>query len=174
MTTGQLIVIALRLVVPLLILKRPLVGGVVAMLLDALDVVIVELFGEGGMGQQYHTIDKMLDLYYLALEFWVALSWVEHIPRLTAIGLFSWRVVGVIAFELTQIRATLFVFPNLFEHWFLFYLVRCRFFPNLPLNTWKQTIIWLVVLYIPKLGQEYLLHVAEAQPWHWLKGTLGI
>jgi hypothetical protein len=173
-TTGQLFVIAMRLVIPLLILKRPLVGGVIAMLLDALDVVIVEVFGEGGMGPHYHNIDKVLDLYYLALELWVALSWIERIPRLTAIGLFAYRVVGVIAFELTQIRATLFIFPNLFEHWFLFYLARNRFFPNLKLNSWKQTAIWLVVLYIPKLAQEYLLHVAEAQPWDWIKGILGI
>lgn len=174
MTTGQIFVIAMRLVIPLLILKRPLVGGVVAMLLDALDVVIVELFGEGGMGPHYHNIDKVLDLYYLALELWVALSWIERIPRLTAIGLFVYRVIGVIIFELTHIRATLFIFPNLFEHWFLFYLVRNRFFPGLQLNTWKQTAIWLVILYIPKLAQEYMLHIAEAQPWDWIKGIIGI
>jgi len=30
------------------------------------------------------------------------------------------------------------------------------------------------VLYIPKLAQEYLLHVAQAQPWDWIKRTLGL
>jgi hypothetical protein len=174
MTTGQIIVIALRIVVPLMILKRPLAGGIVAMLLDALDVVIVEWFGDGGMGSHYHSIDKVLDLYYLGLEAWVALSWTERIPRLTAIGLFVYRVIGVIVFELTDSRAVLFIFPNLFEHWFLFYLIRNRFFPGLKLDTWKQTITWLVILYIPKLGQEYLLHVAEAQPWDWIKRQLGL
>jgi len=174
MTTGQIIVIALRIVVPLLILKRPLVGGIAAMLLDALDVVIVEWFGEGGMGPHYHSIDKVLDLYYLGLEAWVARTWTERIPRVTAIGLFLYRLVGVIIFELTDARAVLFLFPNLFENWFLFYLIRCRFFPGLGLDTWRQTITWLVVLYIPKLGQEYLLHVAEAQPWDWIKGKLGL
>jgi hypothetical protein len=169
MTTGQMIVIALRIVVPLLILKRPLVGGIIAMLLDGLDVVIVEWFGTGGMGPHYHNIDKVLDLYYLGLEAWVARSWTERIPRVTAIGLFLYRLVGVILFELTSARWMLFVFPNLFEHWFLFYLLRNRFFPGLTLNTWRQTITWLVILYIPKLGQEYLLHVAEAQPWDWIK-----
>jgi hypothetical protein len=174
MTTGQIIVIALRIVVPLMILKRPLAGGIVAMLLDALDVVIVEWFGDGGMGSHYHSIDKVLDLYYLGLEAWVAHSWIERIPRLTAIGLFIYRVIGVIVFELTDSRAVLFIFPNLFEHWFLFYLIRNRFFPGLKLDTWKQTITWLVILYIPKLGQEYLLHVAEAQPWDWIKRQLGL
>ena len=174
MTTGQLFVIGLRLVLPLLILKRPLLGGVLAMLLDALDVVIVELFGEGGMGPYYQNIDKLLDLYYLSLEFWVALSWIERIPRLTAIGLFAWRFVGVVIFELTRFRALLFIFPNLFEHWFLFYLIRNRFFPNVKLNTWTQTTVWLLILYIPKMVQEYTLHIAEAQPWDWIKGVLGI
>jgi hypothetical protein len=174
MTTGQVIVIALRVVVPLLILRRPLIGGIAAMLLDALDVVIVEWFGDGGMGSHYHSIDKVLDLYYLGLEAWVARTWTERIPRLTATGLFLYRLLGVVIFELTHVRAALFAFPNLFEHWFLFYLLRCRFFPGLGLDTWRQTIIWLVILYIPKLGQEYLLHVAEAQPWDWIKRRLGL
>jgi hypothetical protein len=169
MTTGQIIVIALRIVVPLLILKRPLAGGIIAMLLDGLDVVIVEWFGTGGMGPHYHNIDKVLDLYYLGLEAWVARSWTERIPRVTAIGLFLYRLAGVILFELTSARWMLFVFPNLFEHWFLFYLLRNRFFPGVKLDTWRQTITWLVILYVPKLGQEYLLHVAEAQPWDWIK-----
>jgi hypothetical protein len=107
MTAGQVFVIAMRLVIPLLILKRPLVGGVAAMLLDALDVVIVEFFGEGGMGPHYHNIDKVLDLYYLALELWVALSWVERIPRLTAIGLFVYRVIGVVIFEPLRLSQSL-------------------------------------------------------------------
>ena len=174
MTTGQIVVITMRIVIPLMILKRPLAGGIIAMLLDAFDVVIVELFGEGGMGEHYHSIDKILDLYHLTLELIVALSWVQRIPRLTAVGLYVYRLAGVILFELTQVRAVLFLFPNLFEHWFLFYLIRNRFFPNIRLDTWRQTIVWLVILYIPKLGQEYLLHVAEAQPWDWVKNLLGI
>jgi hypothetical protein len=167
-------VICLRLIVPLLILKKPLAGGLIAMALDALDVVIVELFGPGGMGDHYHSIDKVLDLYYLGLEAWVALRWVERLPRLTALWLFAYRVAGVIAFELTQWRAALFIFPNLFEHWFLFYLIRNKWFPQLRLNTWRQVALWLFILYIPKLGQEYLLHVAEAQPWNWIKETFGL
>ncbi len=173
-TTGQLVVIGLRLVVPLLILKRPLAGGIIAMLLDALDVVIVEWFGPGGMGDHYHSIDKVLDLYYLGLEAWVALSWTERLPRLTAISLFVYRVAGVIVFELTNWRPALFLFPNLFEHWFLFVLVRNKWFPNLRLDSWGRIALWLVILYIPKLGQEYLLHVAEAQPWDWIKSTFGL
>jgi hypothetical protein len=174
MTDGQMFVVALRVVLPLLILRKPLVGGIMAMLLDAFDVVIVELFGPGGMGDHYHSIDKVLDLHYLGIEAWVALSWSERVPRISAIALFLYRVAGVVIFELTQWRLALFIFPNLIEHWFLFYLIRCRFFPGLNLNAGKNTIMWLAILYIPKLAQEYLLHVAQAQPWDWAKGVLGI
>jgi hypothetical protein len=42
------------------------------------------------------------------------------------------------------------------------------------MNAWKNVILWLAILYIPKLAQEYLLHVAQAQPWDCVKGVLGI
>jgi hypothetical protein len=172
-TTGQIIIIALRIVVPLLILRRPLTGGIIAMALDGLDVVLVELISDGGMGAHYHSIDKILDLWYLGLEAWVAWHWRARIPRLVATSLFAWRVIGVILFELTDARWLLFVFPNLFEHWFLFVLIVWRWFPRVKLDTWRQAFTWLAILYIPKLGQEYLLHVAEAQPWDWIKTQFG-
>lgn len=174
MTEGQLIVIGLRLIVPLMILWRPLPGSIIAMLLDAFDVVIVEFFGEGGMGPHYHNIDKALDLYYLALQAWVAWGWSDRRLRLVAITLFVYRLIGVVIFEFTGWRGTMFVFPNLFEHWFLFVLIRNRFFPGLALDSWKRIFGWLVILYIPKAAQEYLLHVAQAQPWDWIKSQLGI
>ena len=174
MTTGQLVVIGLRLIVPLLILRKPLAGGIAALLLDALDVVIVEFFGPGGMGSQYHSLDKVLDVYYLGLEAFVSLSWIERIPRLISVTLFVYRVVGVALFELTDWRPLLFIFPNLFENWFLFVLIVWTFFPAVRLGAWRRCLTWLLVLYIPKLGQEYLLHVAEAQPWSWFKDTFGL
>jgi hypothetical protein len=174
MTTGQIVVISLRVIVPLLILKKPLAGGIAALLLDAVDVMIVELFGPGGMGPHYHNLDKVLDLYYLSLEAYVSLGWTARIPRLISLSLFGYRLIGVVLFELSGWRPILFLFPNLFENWFLFVLVVWKFFPNLRLETWRQCLPWLFVLYLPKLAQEYLLHVAEAQPWSWLKSQLGL
>ena len=174
MTAGQIFVIALRIAMPLLILRRPLAGGLVAMALDALDVVVVEAFGSGGMGSHYHSIDKGLDLYYLGLEAWVSLSWAERVPRTISLVLFAVRVVGVAAFELTGWRPLLFIFPNLFENWFLFVLIVARFIPRLRLRTWRQCSVWLIALCVPKLGQEYLLHVAGARPWDWIKGIVGL
>lgn len=174
MTEGQMIVIGMRLVIPLLILWRPLPGSIIAMLLDAFDVVIVEFFGSGGMGDHYHSIDKLLDLYYLSLQAFVAWSWTDRRLRLVALALFFYRLVGVAIFEITGWRPTMFIFPNLFEHWFLFVLIRNRFFPGIRLDSWKHIAGWLIVLYIPKIVQEYILHVAQAQPWGWIKEQLGL
>jgi hypothetical protein len=82
-------------------------------------------------------------------------------------------VLGVILFELTDQRWLLFAFPNLFEHWFLFVLIVWKWFPSVRLDTWRQAAIWLVILHIPKHGQEYLLHIVEAQPWDWIKDQFG-
>ena len=35
----------------------------------------------------------------------------------------------------------------------------------------RQTAIVLLVLYIPKIGQEYVLHFAEITPWNSFKST---
>lgn len=169
LTLGQTVVIALRLLVPLIIPRFPFWGGVAAMLLDGTDVIIVELFGPGGMGDHYHQLDKILDLYYLGLEAWVSLRWTERLPRRVSVGLFAYRLIGVILFEIFGARWLLFLFPNLFENWFLFVAGRDRFVPTFRLDTVRRTVACLLVLYIPKIGQEYLLHVAEAQPWNWFK-----
>ena len=61
MSEGELIVIGLRLVIPLLILRWPLFGGVVAMVLDALDVVLVEAIGLVGLAGTTRNSTKLLD-----------------------------------------------------------------------------------------------------------------
>jgi hypothetical protein len=171
LSKGQGVVILLRLAVPLLILRWPLAGGVLAMLLDGADVIIVDLFGPGGMGPFYHALDKYLDLYYLGLEAFVSLGWVETAPLRASIALYLYRLVGAVAFEITGIRLLLVFFPNLFENWFLFYLARCRFFPRLRLDTWPRVLVALALLYIPKFFQEYILHYRQLQPWGWFRDT---
>ena len=169
MTEGQLVVIGLRLLVPLLIPRWPLAGGIAAMAIDLLDVVIVEFISAGGMGDHYSELDKGLDTYYLALEAFVASRWTNAWTRVPALFLFVYRLAGTVAFELSGARVLLFLFPNLFEHWWLYCVVVARFWPRLAPSSARSTAVPLVLLLIPKLGQEYLLHVAEAQPWDWTK-----
>jgi hypothetical protein len=126
------------------------------------------------MGDHYHNIDKVLDLYYLSIAAFTTRVWDSWIPQRIAQFLFFYRVMGVVLFELIGWRPILFIFPNLFENWFLFVLIIWRFLPQVKLDTWGRCLGWLAVLCIPKLAQEYLLHIAQAQPWGWLKQRLGL
>ncbi len=172
MTTGELIVIAIRIIVPLLILRAPLAGGIAAMLADAFDVVIVEIIGLGGFGDHYSEVDKLLDTYYLTLELFVAWGWASAWAKWPAVVLFVDRVIGVVLFETTGARWLLLVFPNMFENWWLYCVVVERFFPRLYPRSWLTVAVPFVLLLIPKLGQEWLLHYEKAKPWDWIKRNL--
>ena len=171
---AAIIVIALRLVVPLTILRWPLAGGLASMLLDAVDVILVDaiasVLGEPGeFGPFYAQIDKWLDLWYLSLELVIVRGWTEPLVRRAATGLFIWRLIGVILFEITGSRPLLVVFPNLFENFFIYVLVVRRWFPRFMPSTVPQLIVVLAALLVPKLGQEYVLHWEELHPWQWLR-----
>ena len=166
---GELIIILIRLVVPVSIFRWPLAGGVASMLLDALDVVLIEMIGLGGFSN-YASLDKALDMYYLSFEVIVSFRW-QPLARWTSVALFAYRAVGFTIFEATQMRIFLLVFPNLFENFYLFYLVLMRARPQYVLIP-RHLAVFLVLLLIPKLAQEYLLHFAEAQPWNWFKSNV--
>ena len=169
MSAGQAIVIAIRLLVPLSIFRWPLAGAVASMLVDALDVILIELIGLGGFSH-YAALDKGLDIYYLSFEAYVSLGW-EPLAKWTALSLFAYRAIGFVAFEATQVRALLLVFPNVFENFYLVYLVLRRFVLSWQLTP-RGLAVLLVLVTVPKLGQEYLLHYAEAQPWDWIKRNI--
>ncbi len=169
MSAGALIVIALRLLIPLTILRWPLFGGIASMIIDTLDVVLISLMHLGGFDGRYHTVDKVLDSYYLSIEFYVALGWTNAWARWPALLLFPYRMIGVVLFEITHDRIMLFIFPNLFENWWLYVAAVTRFWPQLTPSSWRSTLTPLGLLLVPKMAQEYLLHFAEAQPWDWFK-----
>ena len=163
MTYELLIVVAIRLAVPLLIFRWPLWGGLAALFVDAFDFLLVVLLPFGGYPlPNYHAIDKGLDTYYLAIELLVSLRWPDLLCRRISIALFAYRLIGVVAFEITGIRKLLILFPNLFENFFLFYVAARRFAPDYELTS-RRVAGWLGVLLVPKLAQEYALHYQE---WH--------
>ena len=166
---GELVVIAIRLALPLLILRYWLVGAVIAMVIDMLDVVMIELIGLGGFRDHYAETDKLLDSYYYVLELIVALGWASPWTRIPSVLLFVYRLIGAVIFEFTGAHIWLFIFPNLFENWWLYVVVVMKWFPSIVPSGWKNTLIPLFLLLIPKMAQEYLLHFAEAHPWNWTK-----
>ena len=162
-------IVAVRIILPLVILRYQLAGGILAMLLDGADVIINEVIGGGSFGDHYHTLDKVLDSWYLAIELFVALRWHSPWARWPAIVLFVYRIIGVALFELTERRIVLFLFPNMFENLWLYCVAMERFWPRLYPHSVKTVAIPMLLLLIPKMGQEYLLHFSEAKPWQWFK-----
>jgi hypothetical protein len=155
MTAETLLIIVIRLIVPLAILRWPFYGALAAIAADALDIVLASLIDLGGLWN-YHELDKYLDTYYLAIEAVVAQRW-DDVPRWTATGLFAYRLIGVVAFEATGARAVLFAFPALLDFFFVFYTGARQFFPAYELTP-RRLALWLAVLLVPKMAQEYVIH----------------
>ncbi len=172
MALGPILVIILRLVVPVSIRRWPLWGTVACLVLDAVDVILIDVIKLGDF-TNYAQVDKLLDVYYLSFALIVSLAWQEKLAKNTSIILFIYRLLGVILFEVTQLRILLFIFPNMFENWFLFWAARNRYFANWQLTPKRLTIVFIILL-IPKLAQEYILHVREMHPWNWIQEKTGL
>ncbi|TDC48406.1 hypothetical protein E1281_24805 [Actinomadura sp. KC345] len=153
-------VVGARFLLPLLILRYPLPAIVGCLVLDAVDQTIFQSFGYDPPG--YQGYDKAMDVYYLALAYLATMrNWTNGFAFQTARFLYFYRLVGVVAFELSQWRAFLLVFPNTFEYFFIAYEgIRSRWDPVRFLAAFWLTVaalIWIVI----KLPQEYWVHVAQ-------------
>lgn len=168
-SNGELVVVGLRLFVPLLILRFWLVGGITAMLLDGADVIITDALNMGGFGDHYAELDKILDTYYLSLELLVALGWRSPWSRIPTVLLFVYRIAGVLLYETTGARIFLFLFPNMFENWWLYCVVVMKWFANIAPHNWRTVWVPMLILLVPKMTQEYILHFAEIKPYRWTK-----
>ena len=154
---GLAIVLAVRLTAPLAVLRWPFAGALLAIAADTVDILIFQLTEFPRWG--YHPTDKALDVYYIAIEAAVAQRWAA-LPGATASALFAYRIAGTAIYELTGARTALFVFPNLFEFYFLFYAATLTFRPAYALGG-RRNAAWMVALLVPKMGQEYMLHYAK-------------
>ena len=187
MTTEEIIIAVVRVVGSLPVLIFPFPGAILAMLVDLSDLFLMNLLDEGGV-TDYQEFDKWLDQVYMFTFLVVALRW-QGTPRNIAVGLYAYRLIGFVAFEVTQERDLLIFFPNLFEFWFVFVAgakflrldERWRGQPRLrglvPFRyTSGQLAAVLPVLLAVKLLQEFALHVGrwfdsftavEAVEWLW-------
>jgi hypothetical protein len=154
-------VVATRIFVPLAIPRFPLPAMLAALVIDGVDQTIFQTFTSLDLSG-YQSYDKALDVYYLSIAYVATLrNWTS----LDAFGvsrlLYYYRLVGVVAFELTQVRALLLVFPNTFEYFFDFYeAVRVRWDPrrmSRRLVIGAAAFIWIFI----KLPQEWWIHVAQ-------------
>ena len=158
MTLEVLLIGAIRVVGSLPVLRWPLAGGVLAILVDLSDLLLRDTLDLGGI-PDYQAFDKWADQVYLGLFLVVALRW-SGVERSIAVGLYVFRLVGFVAFELTGERALLLVFPNVFEPWFLTVAAVHRWRPGFA---WRPatTVTVLAVLTAIKEVQEWALHGAR-------------
>ena len=129
-------------------------------MLDGIDQSVFQAFGFDPPG--YQNYDKAMDLFYLSIAFLASLqNWTRSSAVSISRFLFFYRMVGVMAFEITGVRTLLLIFPNTFEYFFIAYeLVRLRWDPRrFSTRFWVVTAacIWIFV----KLPQEYWIHVAQ-------------
>jgi hypothetical protein len=154
------VIVALRFIIPLFIPRYPIPAILLALFVDAVDQTVFAAFDVEP--PNYQSYDKALDIYYLAIAYLSTIrNWLNTTAFVSAQALWYFRLVGVLLFELLGIRTILFLFPNVFEYFFIYYeAIRSR---------WKTiritkkhlllaiAFIWIVI----KLPQEYWIHVAQ-------------
>ncbi len=114
----MLLIAVVRVLGSLPVLRWPFYGGLLALVIDQVDVLMMQQIHLGGV-TDYQTFDKYLDQVYLLTFLIVALRW-DGWQRNVAVGLYVYRLFGFVAFEVTDQRDLLLLFPNFFEFWFLF------------------------------------------------------
>ena len=180
MTVEMAIITVVRIGASLPVVRWPFWGGLLAVVVDQSDLLLMNLLDLGGV-ENYQSFDKYLDQVYLLAFLIVALRW-ERLPKAVAIVLYCYRLIGFIAFEVTGERDLLFVFPNVFEFWFLLVAgwKQCR--PQASVTA-APVLVALPPLVALKLFQEYAIHYARwldgfttveaiEAVWRWLTGPI--
>ena len=155
MTPEVLVIAIVRIAGSLPVLRWPLAGAVLALLVDLSDLLLRDSLDLGGV-PDYQALDKWLDQVYMAAFLAVAWRW-SGPDRAVAVALYAFRLVGFVVFEVTGDRNVLLLFPNVFELWFLLVAARHRWWPG---ATWRPAslVIALVALTGIKELQEWALH----------------
>ena len=165
-------VVAARVLIPLAIPRFPLPAMLVALVIDGVDQTIFQTFTSLDLSG-YQSYDKALDVYYLSIAYTATLrNWTHLVAFNTSRFLYYYRMVGVVLFELSQVRAVLLIFPNTFEYFFDFYeAVRVRWNPlrmTTAIVIGAAAFIWIFI----KLPQEWWIHVAQLDMTDFIKESI--
>lgn len=101
--------------------------------------------------------------------FYVSLSWTEPLERRASAVLYCWRLLGVLLFEITQVRQMKVLAPNIFENFYLLVTGARKLSPQFRVNSRKKLVIVLLVVGVPKLVQQYLMHYLQFPTWPYIK-----
>ena len=168
-----ILVVGLRFLLPLLIPFYPLPAIIACLLLDGVDQTIFQVFTTLPL-DSYQSYDKALDIYYLTVAYIATFrNWMNGFAFQVSRFLLYYRLVGVMLFELSQVRALLIIFPNTFEYFFIWYeAVRLLWDPRKLSRVAivsATAFIWIVI----KLPQEYWIHIAQRDVTDTIKALLG-
>lgn len=158
MEMAYYIVVFVRIVFAPLILVWPTLAIILSLFLDIIDAdfahhVITK--------KQYQIIDKLLDSWVYVFE--MALAWTMLKDyRLFLLGLFVWRMAGLLLFLKFKKRSILLIFGNYFENVF-FLLYFATVYKNLNVILSNNTYFYLAMafIFISKAFQEWFIHVAD-------------
>jgi hypothetical protein len=178
-TPTFLLIGLVRVVGSLPVLRWPFAGGLLAIFVDLLDLILLDWLDPLAY-VHYQAFDKYLDQVYMLTFLIVALRW-DGLERNVAVALYLFRLIGFVAFELTGARMSLVLFPNVFEIWFL--VVAGLHARGVKL-AWSapQLVAVLAAALIVKEFQEWAIHGARlfdsmsslsvlGDVWRWLTGS---
>lgn len=157
MTLEVVVISAIRIAGSLPVLRWPLLGGLLAILVDLSDLLLRDLLDLGGV-PDYQSLDKWIDQVYLGAFLLVALRW-SGPAQTVSIALYVFRLVGFLAFEITNDRALLLLFPNVFEFWF----IAVAALGDGRIAAWSKARLAVAVIILTGLKevQEWALHGAR-------------
>ena len=154
MTTEELIISFVRIFASLVVFKSSFFGAFFVILIDFSDLFMMNLLSLGGV-RNYQALDKFLDLFYLFFFFLIAIRWNSTLKKIS-VFLFIFRIFGFLLFEILEERFILFLFPNIFEFWF----IGIAFLNQFKIKVTKNKIIIVLIFSLGlKFIQEYILHV---------------
>ncbi|MBI4226005.1 hypothetical protein HY612_02725 [Candidatus Roizmanbacteria bacterium] len=139
-------VILLRIIVPFLIFKYPLLAFILSFLLDSIDGQL--FFSSGFRWELYNFTDKLLDLWwYLFILIYLQTA---NVFLLSAI-LLIYRMTGIIYILISKKERLYIFFPNVLEWFFLIYLI----FPQ------TEIVLALIISFFWAIFVEWLVHISK-------------
>ncbi|MEC9107527.1 MAG: hypothetical protein VYC53_03205 [Chloroflexota bacterium] len=154
MTVEEIIISFVRIFASLIVFKFNFYGGLLVILIDFSDLFMMNLISLGGV-RNYQTLDKFLDLFYISFFLIISLRWSPKVRNIS-IGLYTFRLIGFVLFEIFEERFILFLFPNIFEFWFIGIALLNKLTKS---HSKKNIALVLIFAFGLKMLQEYILHV---------------
>lgn len=158
-TLLQIIIIALKFIIPALLLVFPFAAAWLNYLLDVIDGDMLQALGMSDYN--YQTVDKFAD--YVSYIFMLILGLRWRIKK-TIIGLFVYRTIGQVLFFITRNELMFFYFQNFLEPLVMIYtlLIFKQKSEEKAYQSYKKQffLIWAIIIGY-KVWNEWYLHFAN-------------